>query len=219
MRNRIALLLALFTCSAMAQSKEGFSLEMFGGASSAINSFGSAYQYEGVKDWAELPFEAGAGFAFRKNAGSKQQWGLKLSVSRLAFGYRETGFTDNNGDIQELRPISTRRIYLNFSPLYSFNLYEGRSSIFALETGFSFKLPLNAYTLARDAQANNQDVDDLQNASVGILSVYQFHVAPTLVWDATRLGLPISYNMSSGEDWELLSGWSLALSLSYFIEE
>ena len=218
-RKYLGLFLILLSLHAFGQSKDGFSLEMFGAATSPINAFPSAYAYEGVKEWTELPFEAGAGFAFRQNAGNGGQWGLKLSVSRMAFGYAGTSFTDNNGDEQETKPVSTRRIFANFSPLYSFQLYENSSFSFELENALSIKIPLNAYSLARDAAGNNVDIDDLQNSSLGVLTVYQAQVAPTFVWGATRLGIPLCYNVSSGDNWELLSGWSAGISLSYFIEE
>ncbi len=219
MKTLLSISLLCLSLLSFGQSKEGFSLEMFGQATAAINAFGSNYEYTAVADWTEMPFEAGAGVAFRQNAGSNAQWGFRFTVSRLAFAYSETDFTDNNGDIQVTRPVSTRRIYMNFNPIYSFRVIEASSFDLDLENSLGLKLPVNAYSLGRDAGGNNVDINDLQNSGIGSLTVFQLQVAPTFVWGAARLGIPFSYNFSSGDNWEFLSGWSAGLSLSYFIEE
>lgn len=216
---RFALLLILSIGSLQAQIKDGFSLEMFGAATSPITAFASDYDYRGVADWTELPFEAGFGFAYRKAAGASQLWGIRLMVSRMAFGYSENGSVDLNGNVLEVRPLSTRRLYVNFSPTYSFQLYRKRDFSFDLEQSISLKIPLNAYSLGRDNAGSNVDIDDLQAAGLGTLTTYQVQVAPIFVWGATRLGIPLSYNMSSGQDWEILSGWSAGISISYFIDD
>jgi hypothetical protein len=222
MKRIATLLLSLFLFpfnSSQAQNQEGLALEMFGAATAPINAFGSAFDYNGVADWTELSFEAGAGFSFRQYAGEGRQWGLKFTVSRLAFGYSETDYLDLNGVLQENQPVSTRRIYLNFEPVFAFRLAEGSGVDLDLETGIGVKLPVNAYTLARDAGDNNVDVNDFDRYSYGALTVFRAQVAPCLVWSTTRLSFFGAYQMSSGLDWELLSGWSAGVNITYFIEE
>lgn len=216
---RFLLIVMISSGALQAQSKDGFSLEMFGAATSPITAFASDYAYRGVADWTELPFEAGFGIAYRRAAGPNQLWGVRTMISRMAFGYAGSTSIDLNGDALEVRPLSTRRLYLNFSPTYSFQLFSKGGFAFDLEGSISLKIPLNAYSLGRDNAGNNVDIDDLQAAGIGALSTYQAQLAPTFVWGATRLGIPLSYNMSSGAQWELLSGWSAGLSISYFIDE
>lgn len=213
------LLLSFCFSSLSGQSQEGMALEMFGAANSPITAFGSAYDFNGVSNWTEVSFEAGAGLSFRQYAGEGNQWGLKFTVSRLAFGYSETEFLDNNGDLQDNRPVSTRRIYLNFEPLFAFRLAEGSGFNFDLESSIGVKLPVNAYTLALDASSNNVDVNDFDQYSYGQLSVFKAQIAPCIVWPSTRLSVFASYQFSSGIDWEILNGWSMGLNISYFIEE
>lgn len=213
-------LLALLLCTSLsAQNEDGFALEMFGAGSSPINSFGSAYDYNGVKAWTELPFEAGAGFSFRKSAGKKNQWGLKITASRMAFAYVETDYLDGNGITQSYRPVSTRRIYINMEPVFAFRLIEGSGFNLDLENSIGIKLPLNAYSLGRDAGGNNVDLNDFDRFSYGALTVFKAQIAPCIVWPSTRLSVFGAYQVSSGNNWEALSGWSTGVQISYFIEE
>jgi len=154
----------------------------------------------------------------RQSAGD-DQWGLMLTFSRMAFGYANSTFTNGHGEVLEARPVSTRRIYLNFTPLYAFQLWEGRGASFDLETSLGFKLPINAYSLAINTAGLNVDINDFDSGSFGQLTVYRAQIAPTIVWPATRLSVFGAYQMSSGEDWEILSGWTAGLQISYFIEE
>lgn len=213
------LLLSLISLNSWAQNKDGFSLEMFGGSFSVQNAFGSKYDYQGIKAWTGIAFEAGAGAAFRQNAGRNQQWGLKLGISRMAFSYTGSDYVDGNGNTQIYRPQSTRRIYFNFSPIYAIRLAESSSFDFDLESSLCIKLPINAYSLSLDAAQNNTDINDFDRYSLGELSVFQARIAPTFVWETTRLGVYFAYNVNSGSNWESISGWGAGLQISYFVED
>lgn len=213
------LLVLFFYIPLQAQNETGFALEMFGAGSSPINSFGSAFDYNGVKAWTELPFEAGAGFSFRQGAGDGKQWGLKITASRMAFGYTETEYQDGNGITQTYRPVSSRRIYVNLEPVFAFRLMKGSGYQIDLENSIGIKLPANAYTLGRDAGQNNIDLNDFDRFSYGALTVFKAQVAPCIVWPSTRLSIFGAYQLSSGLNWEGLSGWSAGVQISYFIEE
>ncbi len=211
--------MALIASASKGQRQEGFALEMFGGPSGTINSFGSQEVYNAMRPFADLAFEAGAGVSFRNYAGEGKQWGLKLSASRLAFGYAEADSIVLNGMRITDLPVSTRRIYLNVEPLYSFRIASASGFDLELESSLGIKLPINAYTLAEDAQSNNVDINDFDQYSYGELTVFKAQLAPCMVWSATRLSLFGAYQISSGAAWEALSGWSAGFNISYFIEE
>lgn len=217
MRKLICIFVSISWFSSFAQFKEGkgyVEAEFLTG--STINLFKGDLFYERVKPWLTVSYAAIVHAGYSAEVNKNWYLGGGAGFRYTSFNYEDSEFRDAFGVVQDYRPLSTHRLYIQVGPEASFCREYARKRSFEIKTILLVLLPFEASTKAETFDSRPFSSDDFNSTKYNQLINYSVAIEPSLLFGDWSLGLNGAFIFATGyEGKELLGGWNAGLSAGY----